>query len=146
MNKFLAVLVAMAAFGASAADSYLYWMVDSISWTGEKPTGDVTYARVGVMDNSTGKNAGYLSIFAQVGDGTESSWASGFSGNSLYASLGDYASEGYSFYIELFNDSFKSLGRSENILDYSKALADYIYNLGISTPPSTPWQVGSFTT
>lgn len=147
MNKLLAVLVATVALGASADDSYLYWMVDSISWTGKKPAEDVKYARVGVMENATGANAGYLSIFTQAGEGTGSKGASSFLGNNLYASLGDYAKEGYSFYIELFNDSWKSLGRSEDVLDYSKAMADYVYKLGISTPPSTPWQVGSsFTT
>ncbi len=146
MNKFLAVLVAMAAFGASAADSYLYWMVDSISWTGETPTADITYARVGVMDNATGANTGYLNIFAQAGEGTGSKFASDFLGSSLYANLGTYAKDGYSFYIELWNDSGR-VGRSESILDYSKALADYVYELGISTPPSTAWNFGSsFTT
>lgn len=147
MNKLLAVLLASVALGASADDSYLYWMVESnYTWKETQPTDKIAYARVGVLDNSTGKNAGYLTIFAQAGDATGHKGVSDFAGNSLYASLGDYAKEGYSFYIELFNDSSKSLGRSENVLDYSKAMADYVYNLGISTPPSTPWQVGSFTT
>ena len=88
MNKILAVLVATVALGASAADSYLYWMVSApISWTGETPTTDIKYARVGVMDNTTGKNAGYLNIFSQVGEGTGSKLASDFLGNSLYANL-----------------------------------------------------------
>lgn len=147
MNKILAVLVATVALGASAADSYLYWMVsDSISWKGEEtPTADIKYARVGVMDNTTGKNAGYLNIFTQVGEGTGSKLASDFLGNSLYANLGSFAQDGYSFYIELWNDSGR-VGRSEDILDYSRALADYVYVMGTATPPSTPWQVGPFTT
>ena len=146
MNKILAVLVATVALGASAADSYLYWMVSApISWTGETPTTDIKYARVGVMDNTTGKNAGYLNIFTQVGEETGSKLASDFLGNSLYANLGLFAKDGYSFYIELWNDSGR-VGRSEAILDYSKAFADYVYEMGTATPPSTSWQVGSFTT
>ena len=145
MKKLIALVALATAFGVRA-DSYLYWMVgNSVSMKdGGTTTADFSgysYAAVGVMDAS-GKNAGYLNLFGS--DGKSLNAQVGSKGSSFYANLASYTT-GYSFYIELFNDQGAFAGRSEQMLNYSEALA-YATSFGTGTPSYQPWTPSSFTT
>lgn len=142
MKKYIALIAAVVSFGAFA-DSYLYWLVgDSITRDGSEFTGYDT-AKVGVMDAS-GKCAGYLTIYGENATqnyGEKIGMTPG-DNSPFYANLGTWGS-GYSFYIELFNDT-TSVGRSEKILKYADALS-YATSFGTSNPAKL-WNVASFTT
>lgn len=144
MKKLIALVALATAFGVRA-DSYLYWMVgNSVSMKSGETTesfSGYSYAAVGVMDSS-GKNAGYLNLFGA--DGKSLDAQVGSKGSSFYANLANYTT-GYSFYIELFNDSGAFAGRSEQMLSYSEALA-YATSFGTGTPSYQPWTPSSFTT
>ena len=145
MKKLIA-LVALATAFSVRADSYLYWMVgNSVSMKNGETTkdfSDYSYAAVGVMDDSSGKNVGYLNLFGTNGESLNAQVGS--KGSSFYANLANYTT-GYSFYIELFNDSGAFAGRSEQMLSYSEALA-YATSFGTGTPAYQPWTPSSFTT
>lgn len=144
MKKLIALVALATAFGVRA-DSYLYWMVgNSVSMKSGETTesfSDYSYAAVGVMDSS-GKNAGYLNLFGTNGESLNAQVGS--KGSSFYANLANYTT-GYSFYIELFNDSGAFAGRSEQMLSYSEALT-YATSFGTGTPAYQPWTPPSFTT
>lgn len=146
MKKLIALVALATAFGVRA-DSYLYWMVgDSVSMkSGETTTKDFSgykYAAVGVWNATTGESAGYLNLFGS--NGADLGTTIGMKGSSFYANLASFTETGYSFYIELFNDS-GSVGRSEQMLTYSEALA-YATSFGTGTPAYQPWTPSSFTT
>ena len=142
MKKLIALIALASAFGVRA-DSYLYWMVgDSVSRDGEAFSG-YSYAKVGVWNEESGKREGYLSLFGE--DQSSLGGSSGLKGASFYANLANYGKDGYSFYIELFNDQNVSAGRSEDILKYSDALA-FATSFGTETPKLDPWTPTNFTT
>lgn len=145
MKKCIALVVASLSFGAFA-DSYLYWFVgDSVSVDRNENFTGYSTAKVGVVDSS-GTSKGYLNLFVSDGDSTVGASIGMTPGDNspYFANLGSYGKEGYSFYIELFNDAQESVGRSNDFLKYADALA-YITSFGTSTP-SNPWTVTNFTT
>lgn len=146
MKKLIAIAAMALTTGAFAADSYLYWMLDSeLSWANNESPSTYNTVKIGVMDNGTGKNAGYLNLYA--GDNTSlgtsiSGVSAGFE-TSAYAKFG--TTTGYSYYIELLNDS-DIVGRSSDVLSYS-ALNDYIVSsLNSTAVPKSAWTPTSFTT
>lgn len=143
MKKYIALVAAVVSFGAFA-DSYLYWLVgDSITMNGKADFKDYDTAKVGVIDSS-GNFGGYLNIYGENATpnyGTKIGMTPG-DNSPFYANLGTWGS-GYSFYIELFNDT-TSVGRSEEILKYADALS-YATSFGTSNPAKL-WNVASFTT
>lgn len=143
MKKLIALIALASAFGVRA-DSYLYWMVgNSVSMDGKAGFSDYSYAKVGVWNKESGKHEGYLSLFGE--DQSSLGGFSGEKGSSFYANLANYGKDGYSFYIELFNDQNVSTGRSEDILKYSDALA-FATSFGTGTPKFDPWAPTAFTT
>lgn len=145
MKRILALACAALSFGAMADDSYLYWMVgDNLTWKGADAAPKYTQMAVGVLDAASGKNVTYLNCYAYGGSGNGGNLVDKGSGG-WYAHLGTYASTSYSFYIELFNDSMKSVGRSEQILDYNAALA-FATTFGTSQPLAKAWAPTTFTT
>ena len=143
MKKILAIALAALSLGAMAEDSYLYWMVgDNLTWKKGDTAQDYSQMAVGVIDAS-GKNVAYLNCFTYGGSGNGGDLVDKGSG-AWYANLGNYASDSYSFYIELFNDNMDFVGRSEDILSYNSALA-YATTFGTSQPLANPWTPSSFT-
>ena len=147
MKKLIALVALTAALGVHA-DSYLYWMVgDSVLMkSGETTTegfSGYACAAVGVLNKTSGKSEGYLSLYGSDQSSLQSQIGS--KGGQFFANLANYATNGYSFYIELFNDQVESVGRSETMLSYGEALA-YATSFGVSTPSLTPWAPTSFTT
>ena len=147
MKKLIAVAVAALSLGAFADDSYLYWMTpSSVSWKTGDTTAEYSYVAIGVMDNATGMNVAYLANTAYgVATTAESAQWVGSGSGSWYANLSTYASNAYSFYIELFNDQAASVGRSTDILSYDAAKA-YATTFGTQAPSATAWSTTSFTT
>ena len=63
MKKLIAI-AAMAFTMGAFADSYLYWMLDTgLSWSGDNSS-SVSYdtVKIGIMNNTTGENVGYLNL------------------------------------------------------------------------------------
>lgn len=151
MKKLIALCAVALSMGAFA-DSYLYWMLDEsseLTWK-ESPAPSYNAVKIGVVNNETGKNAGYLNIYAWGGTqmDTEYAVAAGSDGtSSLYANLGTYASSGYSYYIELLNDG-NFVGRSSDTLNYSTTAAQIISAIGQTDLPASAqaWSPSSFTT
>lgn len=146
MKKLIAVAAMAFTAVAFAGDSYLYWMMPTtVTWkeTTDTPTG-YSYAAIGVMDGE-GHNVTYLNNYAFGGTSEGGDFVAKADATSgWYANLSTYATSGYSFYIELFNDSV-SIGRSTDILSYSDALA-YATTFGTDVPKTTAWAPTSFTT
>ena len=150
MKKLIAVCAMALSMGAFA-DSYLYWMLgdsDDLDWGSDTAPATYTTAKIGVM-NSSGNQVGYLNLYTvngtavTSGNGLSVSATPGDGSGAYCAGFGTYG-DGYSYYIELLNDTI-TVGRSE-ILTYS-ALDKYIANgIGSSSMPATPWSPTSFTT
>ena len=152
MKKSIFLAVLLIAIGASASDSYLYWMVDTTGTKGADNY-DYTYARIKAVDGGTER---YLTIYeGDFEDPLESHGESGvsktivdlyhdFDANAgFYASLAGVSSSA-SFIVELFNDSGKFLAQSFNNGAYG-SLSGYIYAGGISgQSPVSPWLAASF--
>lgn len=144
MKKSLLLATILGATGAFAADSYLYWMIDTSS------ANDFTYSYVRIKDASTDK---YLTIYDSAfdyaytdgsGDGVAKTYIkmaddmnSGF-----YASLADIDPASASFIVELYSSSDKFLAR--NFSASTGEIAGYIYSGGIAPMPVSPWMAGSF--
>ena len=130
MKKLLLIAVLTLASGVFADDQYLYWMLPANYAVDGTPA---AYASIGIMNNASGENTGYLGLYTDSATGpnylgTDTYDLSGGVA-ALYAGVitADYA--GSSFYIELLNDSGEFLGRSEQLLSYSDA-AQYLATLG----------------
>lgn len=151
MKKSIFLAALLIAIGASASDSYLYWMVNTADTTPDYS--GYSYARIKAVDGGTEK---YLTIYE--GDFEDPLLVNGESGVSrdivnlyhdfdanagFYASLAGVSSSA-SFIVELFNDSGKFLAQSFNDGAYG-TLSAYIYAGGISgQSPVSPWLAGSF--
>lgn len=145
MKKLLGMLMVFGAFSA-LADSYLYWMVNDGSYTSGS---DYKYVTIAVKDS--GGDVSYLSNYyygdgaaistAKVADrqtvGYEITDAYSEAGLGLYASLGTYAASGYSFAVELLNDSGFVAQSSGGWTDYT-SLAQYVVSSPMAAP-NTPW-------
>ena len=150
MKKSLLLAALFGATGAFAADSYLYWMVDTSSASN---FGDYTYARIkdastdtyyltiydGGFDTAYNEGAGGVSGVSKTTIGSMADWDDGF-----YASLAGITLSSASFIVELYNDSGKFLAQSFNDGSYD-AVKGYIFAGGISgVSPVVPWSAGSF--
>ena len=156
MKKLITICAVALSMGAFAADSYLYWMLDEsseLSWTGTDKTTSITaptYNKVAlaVVTDATGQKVdSYLSLYSVNGTAQTAPVAiTPADGASLFANLGNYATSGYSYYIELLNDS-TVVGRSANTLSYSAAAA-YIQSAigGTSQMSAQQWSPSAFTT
>lgn len=155
MKKLLLIAVLTLASSVFADDQYLYWMMpDGITVEGTK----AAYASIGIMDNASGQNTGYLGLYQDSATGpsylgTDTYDLSGGVA-ALYAGGADGQGgidgrfAGSSFYIELLNDSGTFLGRSEQLLSYSD-VSKYLATLGGtgSGAAAGPWGTStSFTT
>jgi hypothetical protein len=154
MKKLIAACLLALSAQISIADSYLWWQFpgletggNSVSWVeGSNP--DYANARVGVMSDATGKNVAYLNLYniskTSEGSSVDLTLAKDL-GVTLSAALGDYYKGGYSYYIELVNDSNVFVGRSEDILSYAAAAA-YVNSSITTSDDVTAWMPTSFTT
>lgn len=147
MKYLIASMVMALTLGVFAEDHYMYFMVDAekIDWEGGAPSDTIAYARVGVMNNTTGENAGYLNIYNQSGEASGVAVASIASARTgLFAGrLEDFGSA-YSFYIELMSES-KVLGRTTEVLSYADAMI-YATTFGGTGPlPSSAFGQGGLT-
>ena len=145
MKKSLLLAAILGATGAFAADSYLYWMIDTTSAN----KFDYSYARIKDANSNT-----YLTIYdgsfeeaytdGNYGDGVLKDYvAMADNANSgFYASLAGITPSSASFIVELYNDSGKFL--AQNFSASAGEIAGYIYSGGISVPPSVPWTASSF--
>ena len=144
MKKTFLLAALLGVTGAFAADSYLYWMID---------TEDAARYAYDTVRISADGGTTYLTIYDSNfgspykvgGEGgvtktqvtTADDWGYGF-----YASLAGVSLETASFVVELYNDS-SFLAR--NYSASSGEIAGYIYSGGISgTSPTLPWTAGSF--
>ena len=147
MKKLIAIAATALTMGAFA-DSYLYWMLNTgLSWSGENSS-SVSYntVKIGVMNNTTGENVGYLNLYSEAANslGTSISGVSSEFQTSAYALIGDKTT-GYSYYIELLNDTV-FVGRSSDVLNYA-AIAEYsTSSLNGVAMPGKAWAPTSFTT
>ena len=107
------ILMALMVLGATvaSADSYLYWMVDNSDY-------EFSYAGVGVHNKSDGSRAGELADFVDANSDKRSTPAT-------ITSVGGYASDSYTFFVELYNDSDDLIHKSQNGYAYSPS-ASYI--------------------
>lgn len=138
----------LGAFSVSAADeSFLYWMVDTDATT------DFTYNKVQVRAFETAagidSEGSVLTLYYgnAIEAGTSVSADDVAGGLPFYASLADSYTEGYSYVIELFNDSVK-VGRSDTPLAYTTAAAQgYIAQMTSAgtLPAMSTWMAGGFT-
>jgi len=150
MKKSILLAVLLAALGASASDSYLYWMVDTTS----ADNFSYDYARIKAVNGGTET---YLSIYEADFDQPLTEAAGGVSGVSkstvdayadfgssagFYASLAGINPSTASFIVELYNDS-GFLAQSFNDGSYG-AVSGMIYAGGIFAPPAMPWKAGSY--
>ena len=148
MKKLIALCAVALSLGAFA-DSYLYWMVDDpVTWASGIDSSKLTYdtVRIGVVDSKEWQK-GYLTMYGDDGASYNTTFAS-LAGEgeetSGYAALGQYASDSYSYYIELLNDT-TFVGRSEQYLSY-EAAKSYLANFS-DLKPDTAWgQNVTFTT
>ena len=155
MKKLITICAVALSMGAFAVDSYLYWMLDEsseLSWTGTDKTTSIsapTYNKVAlaVVTDATGQKVdSYLSLYSINGTAqTAPVSITPADGASLFANLGNYATSGYSYYIELLNDS-TVVGRSADTLSYSAAA--YIQSAigGTSQMTAQQWSPSAFTT
>ena len=143
MKKTFLAMAILGATVASAADSYLYWMVGSGA-----PA--YTYARVRDLVDDNAYLTIYNSGYSPIGDslepysGTEVSRATVAEasewGDSLLARLPS-ADTTKSYIIELFNDD-TFVGQSSVLT--GSALASYISSGGMSVPTAGAWSPTSF--
>lgn len=149
VKKILSFLLVCGAFIAAADDSYLYWMVTANNYT---PGTDYSTVKIAVKDNLGAVS--YLTSYsygdgaAISGDSVSSAITSAYAaqGMGLYAALGSYASESYSFAIELFNEGGNYVAQS-NVADGGwvnfSSLAQFIINSPMATPVAT-WAPSSY--
>ena len=156
MKKLIAACLLALSAQISTAESYLYWQYpgivsgsfDGVTWVdGSNP--DYAKARVGVMSDATGKNVAYLNLYnlskQSEGSSVDLSLAKDGLGLTVSAALGNYYENGYSYYIELVNDSNVFVGRSEDTLSYAAAAA-YVNSSITTSDDVTAWVPTSFTT
>jgi len=146
MKKTFLLAALLGVTGAFAADSYLYWMIN----TADSDAGKYNYNTVRI---SADGGSSYLTIYdAGFGSPYEVGGAGGITksqaldaadwGDGFYASLAGVDVASASFVVELYNDS-TFLAR--NYTASSGEIAGFIYSGGISgTSPLVPWTAGSF--
>ena len=157
MKKLIAACLLALSAQISTAESYLYWQYPGlvsgggeVSWV-DKSNPYYSGARVGVMDDKTGQHVTYLNIYnlskqlENKATVVDLSLAKDGLGLTVSALLGNYYKNGYSYYIELVNDSNVFVGRSEDTLSYAAAAA-YVKSSIATSDSVTAWMPTSFTT
>ena len=157
MKKLIAACLLALSAQISTAESYLYWQYPGlvsgggeVSWV-DKSNPYYSGARVGVMDDKTGQHVTYLNIYnlskqlENKATVVDLSLAKDGLGLTVSALLGNYYKDGYSYYIELVNDSNVFVGRSEDMLSYAAAAA-YVKTSIATSDSVTAWMPTSFTT
>lgn len=136
MKKAFLAMAILGATVASAADSYLYWMVGDGA-----PA--YSYARVRDTSGDTAYLTLYDSGFESLGDSatladitSAKEW-----GDSLLARLPTTDSS-KSYVVELYNDSDKFVAQSAVIS--GAQIANYISSGGMSMPAAGAWSASSF--
>lgn len=138
----------LGAFSASAADeSFLYWMVDTSDGTADKITYDSVQVRAFKTDDGVDSPGSVLTLY--YGNAIEAgTYVSAEDAIALpfYASLATSYTDGYSYVIELFNDSVK-VGRSDPLAYTTAAAQEYIVQMTSAgtIPGSAVWSAGGFT-
>ena len=122
------ILMALMVLGATvaSADSYLYWMVDNSDY-------EFSYAGVGVY--SGGSRVGELADFVAANSDKRSTPAT-------ITSVGEYT-DGYSFFVELYNDSDELIHTSQNGYAYSPS-ASYILTSKMDATTASAATASSF--
>ena len=159
MKKLITTMLLLGAVSAFAegTDMYLYWMIDSsdsvIGSEGQHAT-----IKVAAYTDGTpweyGSQADYLNLYWDTGSGISGSGSTSLTADdvtdmsSVFAQLGNFGS-GYSYFVELYNDSNdpKSIyARSTDAMSYS-ALLNYIGEMKTSgmVTPSSSYGVTGFT-
>jgi len=115
MKKGILIAISLLTSAVFAEDSYLYWMVDPNAKVGEESIAG-SYAKVGVMQDNSGENVSYLTLYTSDGvDMGQFVDVNSLNGQGLFAYIGsDYLASGYSYYVELANDQ-GFLGRTGTI-------------------------------
>lgn len=129
---------------ASAADSYLYWMVDTATIDKQYQYDTV---KVSAKDNSSG-HVTYMNLY--YGDGSSAGGVtigSGVAGDYASAGLGLYAAlmtspSSYTYAIELFNGSTYVAQSEAGWVNYSD-LASYVVNSPMQAPVAAWMPAGS---
>ena len=143
MKKTLLFTLLTATFGASAADQYLYWMIDDAAKLGtETLSGEGYSAKVGYTDTDGNK---YFQLYTTGGSmtplGEEFDIPDIKDNIPTFANIGTLG-EGTSFFIELLNGG-EVVGSST--FTYS-AIQSYLSPTGgMATPASGAYTVSSFT-
>lgn len=135
MKRVFALVSLIGALTASAADSYLYWMVDTANIDSQYAYDTV---KVSARNNSSG-HVTYMNLY--YGDGTsvggvtiDSGVAQAYArdGLGLYAALMSNP-DSYTYAIELFNGSTYVAQSEAGWVDY-KNLANYVVNSPMQAP------------
>ncbi len=124
------ILMALMVLGATvaSADSYLYWMVDNSNY-------EFSYAGVGVY-NSGGTRVGELADFVDANSDKRSTPA-------MTTSVGGYASDSYTFFVQLYNDIYDLIHKSQNGYAYSPS-ASYILTSKMDAATASAATASSF--
>lgn len=131
MKKLVALVVVALSCGAWAADSYLYWMVETSVTCDNESFNGYNSAKIGYLNDSGSMT--YLNLY---GEGESGDFIGiGQSATPGYESFAKIPGSGSTFFIELFNDS-RLVAQSE-ALSYS-ALESYITSSMLQTPRE-PW-------
>ena len=118
-------------------DMYLYWMIDETA--GGLDANDYTVKLAASSDNGQ-TAAGYLYLYGNPGESAAEYRVSDVKGLEAYAGIGELA--GYSFFVELWNDSSAVL-KSE-VKSYSD-LSGYISSMKGMSTPANAYGFSSFT-
>ena len=157
MKKVILILAAAFVLHAGADDSYLYWMIGTVTDHIQQER-EISYTKVkiGVVASEGASVSDYLSIgtlsdgvFNGIGDELSATGSQmqdlknrGFGG--YYASLAGLGSTAYGYVIELYNETGLQ-GMSEVLT--ADAAEQYIASFSGGTPITTanlPWNGGSF--
>ena len=159
MKRMFLMVCAVSALTVSAVeDSYLYWMVDDTIYVdGTQYTGGNLTAKVVAYDartwmpNQENNGGTFLNLYGQNSNGgpdlaTSLGSVTVDGANSpYYAGIADNMHEwGWSYFIELYNDSGVFSGRSSEGLDFISAQSGE-YLTGSDLRPGNYWLVSNFT-
>ncbi len=130
MKRFSIFFAAVFALGLGLRADYLYWMVDQ---TGIQDAPEFKYAMIAATD---GGESSYLTLADNDGNalGTKLLWSgyespdskTGPTTNPTYADISGYASEAFSFFVELYNENSEKVAVTSPVA--FSALQNFIYS------------------
>jgi len=142
MKKILLGAVILATCLVHADDSYIYWMMDDTT-SGY----DYKNVQISAVDTSSWKStplelaivedSGYVSIGTSVSK--EDANALKDAGFGFYVNLGEYATDAYSYFFELVNDSGQVVAHSNNGLSWAAAKTRLASAMGVAGTSGDPW-------